>query len=224
MIDFRAELDTLVYTKLGLPVHGLHFVPREFLGAGGTAALAFAGIPIVNQINFEVQDAGYGTGGVLQGADNRAFRGMTVCVQVGTDINFHVFLQEDNLRSTLKTEEDRELEKIIQQVIALTHEYGHIRDMMKGINFQFFPRTTVHLARAEAEAHAFTLEYFNKRALTPLRGLLSKTLLRLSEAQSPHEQAMYVALCSRVGKGRIKRWAAAVSQETHSKSKVRTQR
>jgi hypothetical protein len=209
MIDFRAELDTLIQTKLGLPVQGLHFVARESLGNGGAAALDIAGLARDDQVLFEVQGAGYGVGGVLQGPNDGAFRGMTVCIRAGTAIQHHVFVQNDNPRSTFDTEEDRELDKVIQQVIALTHEYGHVRDMTMEINFQFTPRPTVHLAKAEAEAHAFTFEYFNSRELFPLRGLLAKALVRLSGAQSVHERAMYVALCNRVGKGRLKRWAAA---------------
>jgi hypothetical protein len=209
MIDFRAELEMLTRTKLGLPVHGLHFVSRQSLEGDGKAALEMAGLRGDDQVLFEVQGASYGAGTLLQGPDDRAFRGMTACFRNGSTIQHHVFVQNDNLRSVYESEKDRELEKVIQQVLALTHEYGHVNDMSKEINFRFTPRPSVDLARAEAEAHAFAFEHFNTGKLFPLRNLLAKALVRLSRAQSDHEKAMYAALCHRLGKARLKRWAAA---------------
>jgi hypothetical protein len=143
------------------------------------------------------------------GKNAQTFRGITISAREGENVAHYIFIQSDIPRSTQHSSEDQVLDRCIQQLLALTHELGHIRNMTEGINFNYQPKPTVWLAKAEAEAHAFSLEYFGNRALIPLRNLLAKTLFQLSVASTRHEKAMYIALCARVGKGRIKRWAAA---------------
>jgi hypothetical protein len=208
MTDFTEELRTLVDSRLGLPVKAVHFVERRVLTGGGHAALAAVALRPDEQVQFDVQDYAYPNHGLLQGPGDRSFMGMTVCIQTDGGVQYHVFIQSDNPQSPYASEAERELDMQIQQVVALVHELGHIRDMTKCLNFRFTPKPMVWLARAEAEAHSFALEYLGSRS-PQLQSLLARSLFRLSAATAKHEQALYAALCSRVGKGRLKRWAAA---------------
>lgn len=206
---YSSELRLLLDTKLRLPVKAIHFWPRQVFEQDTSEMLRSAGIDPENKIYYDVLDSGYGPAGLLAGTKDEAFRGVTISVREGENVVHHIFIQSDIPRSTLHRSEDQVLDLCIQQLLALTHELGHVRDMTEGTNFNYEPKPTVWLAKAEAEAHAFSLEYFGKRALVPLRHLLAKKLFQLSTASTLHEKEMYAALCSRVGKGRIKRWAAA---------------
>lgn len=206
---YTAELRLLLDTKLRLPVKAIHFQPRQVFEQDTPEMLMSAGIDPANQIYYDLHDSGYGSAGLLAGTNGQTFRGVTISAREGENVVHHIFIQSNIPRSTLHRPEDQVLDLCIHQLLAVTHELGHIRDMTEGINFNYQPKPAVWLAKAEAEAHAFSLEYFGKRALTPLRNLLAKTLFQLSAASKLHEKAMYAALCARVGKGRIKRWAAA---------------
>lgn len=205
---YAAELNSLVATKLGLAVEAIHFCPRQSFEQGGTALLESIGVDPSTQVFYELHDAGYASAGVLAGTNgSSAFKGLTISTRADGQIAHYVFIQGDGPQVSSLTIEEQALDLCIQQLCALTHELGHVQDMGKGLNFAYAPQPAVWLARAEAEAHAFSLEYFGARGLTQLRNWLARTLTQLSGASSALEKALYSALCTRIGKGRLKRWA-----------------
>lgn len=207
-ICYAKELELILNTRLGQSVAGVHFCPRGIFDLGESALLDSIEVNPCSQIFYSVKDIGYGPNGILSGSNGRAFRGATISARQDNAVVHHVFIQNDRPGSQFSNDETRLEDLAINQILALTHELGHVQDMNAQKNFSYEPAPAVWLARAEAEAHAFCLEYLSDRGLVELRNLLAQNLSRLSGASSGFEKSLYAALCDRIGKGRLKRWAA----------------
>lgn len=210
MLGHEQFLKDLVGHKDGLKVHSIHFVEKAILDKDSQGQLNSIGLENFEPIFFSVNGDNYCKDGQLNASssDYSALNGGTINIKVNGKIKQVILVQND---FPVEFDNDAEAQKdyeAMMQLIALSHELGHVQDMQLGScsNFVYGNSPKVNLVEAEAYAHAHCLNYLHRVGAHTARNCMADTLYRLHLSKNRFEKQLYTSIGKKVGKGRMKKW------------------
>ena len=161
MLGHEQFLKDLVDNKDGLKVHSIHFVEKAILHKDPQEQLDSIGLENFEPIFFSVKGDNYCKDGQLNpsSSDYSTLNGGTINIEVNGKVKQVILVQND---FPIEFDDDAEAQKdyeAMMQLIALSHELGHVKDMqLEGCsNFLYGNTPKVNLVEAEAYAHAYSL-------------------------------------------------------------------
>ena len=209
MLNYQDELNQLLENRNGIDVHSIHFVKGSVLDKTPKEQLEAIGLCSLEPVYFSIDGEEYCENGVLNG-NGGDVRGGVINAMISNEITQIILIQSDVKRKPELTEEQQETWNCLMQLAALAHELGHVHDMQKiDSNFVYGDSPKVDLVKAEAYAHAYSLNYLKKINSTVALPTIAKALYSLNKAKKNFEKELYKDICNIVGKGRLKKWANA---------------
>jgi hypothetical protein len=210
MLNYEDHLNHLLKNREGINVHSIHFVKHSVLNKEPKEQLEAISLNKLQPVFFSIDGEGYCDKGMLN-SNGSDVQGCVLNVIISGAVSQIILIQSDVRRKPELTLKQQKTWDCIMQLSALAHELGHVEDMQKknGSNFLFGEQPTVDLVKAEAYAHAFSLNYLKKIGSTVGLPIIAKSLYKLHAANKPFEKELYLSLCLLVGKGRLKNWANA---------------
>ncbi|OQW98871.1 MAG: hypothetical protein BWK74_03610 [Desulfobacteraceae bacterium A6] len=207
MYNHKKILDELLIAKNGIHVNSIHFVSDEIFEKNETEKLLSVGLDSYEPIYFSVEGSNYPE---ITGAQPFSKReGATICAKKDLKIDQVIFLKnhvQKELDVPIELQSDW---RSMVQLIALAHEFGHVEDMQKSINFSLSETPTVKLVEAEAYAHTYALNYLNNLGASIARDTLSGSLYKLLNSECEFEKSFFQLISLSIGKDRLQKWATA---------------
>ncbi|MEF3023124.1 hypothetical protein V4D05_18575 [Vibrio mimicus] len=207
MVDYKKMFEELLQHKNGIYVHSVNIVDGSILHMDDKAKLSSVGLGKYEALAFNVDGQAYCYGALNQ---NVNLEGCLVNIQTEKGIEQVIFIpSEAPYESSLPPEYQEDWSHMLK-LIALAHELGHASDIQrKNGNFKLESNLSVDLVGAEAYANAYALEYLHKINVPIARNTLAQAIYRASSSTKTFEKELYSCICKQIGKGRLKRWAAA---------------
>lgn len=207
MLGYKRFLEELLDHRNGLKVHSIHFVKVALLDKKTQEQLEGVGLGNSEPVYFSIKGKNYCEGGVLN--TNSNLRGCAINIKTDGLPEQVILIQKDFSREASLSAEIQEDWECMLKLTALAHELGHVEDMQlkTNSNFVYGGNPTVDLVEAEAYAHAYCLNYLHDVDAYTARNTLATALYRMNTSKKRFEKGLYLSVCNKVGKGRIKKWS-----------------
>ncbi|MGR5150227.1 hypothetical protein ACQKP8_27255 [Photobacterium alginatilyticum] len=208
MFEHKDLFETLLGHKNGLKLNSVNVVERVVMSLDEKGKLRSVGLGEYEPVFFDVIGDTYCKGILDQCNSN--LDGSVINIQTDKGYEQVVFIPETVPAEPAIPSEYHDDWSYMLKLAALAHELGHVVDMQRTTdsNFDFSGVPKVNLVEAEAFAHVYSLELLHRMGAHTARDTVASALRRASTSSKKFEKELYQSVCRKVGKGRLKRWAA----------------
>lgn len=205
MFEHKKLFDELKRSRNNIQLHSIHELDSTFFNRSVREKLDAVGLSM-QEIIFCVEGESYCDGVLNNGAN---LGGDVINVETESGIQQVIFIYTPPIDPNIPDDAQDDWQYMLK-LISLAHELGHVEDMQLTIksNFHYSSVNSVNLVEAEGYANAYALNYLHSIGQNTARNTLAGAIYRAHSSKKKFEQQLYSSICSRIGKGRLKKWAA----------------